>query len=462
MEQRQPIFWYQGLFLQPQHFQQNDLYYQSLLRHSQGHIQPHYWGVCTMEVLESALNNRIFEISAGEFLFPDGALAAFPENAILQSRSFKGVWPEEKPFDIYLGLRKWRPEGENVAVLKDGDTPTDADVRFIAYANPREIRDVYYSGPPAGVKFLRYYLKVFWESEIEGAGDYDLIHVARLEREMDNIRLSRIFVPPAVSVCGSKILLQTMQNIREQVTARCHMLEEYKLPRETQFSDIGWNFITYLLALRSLNRYVPLLHHLTESGAQIHPWHAYGLLRQIIGELSAFSERVDALGRTKDGTPLLPDYDHNNLGGCFYEAWTLIGELLNEITLGAENIIHLERSDGSFKAPIPLSAFDSRNAFYLVIGTSMDQQEVLRMFQHTAKVSSEERMPTLIQRALPGIPLEKGETPIPGLPQRAGTVFFRIDRSSNDWLEIQKAQSICVQWNEASEDSTIDLVIVRK
>ena len=30
-EPRKPVFWYQGLFLQPQHFQQADLYNQSTL-----------------------------------------------------------------------------------------------------------------------------------------------------------------------------------------------------------------------------------------------------------------------------------------------------------------------------------------------------------------------------------------------------------------------------------------------
>jgi len=82
-------------------------------------------------------------------------------------------------------------------------------------------------------------LKVFWEDEIGGAGDYELIPVACLEREMDDIKLSRRFVPPSVSVSSSGVLAQTMKNIREQVTARCRMLEEYKVPREAQSSDYG-------------------------------------------------------------------------------------------------------------------------------------------------------------------------------------------------------------------------------
>jgi type VI secretion system protein ImpJ len=461
MEQRQPIFWYQGLFLQPQHLQQNDLHFQSLLYHFQAHQQPYFWGVCKIDIFEPALNNRMFEISAGEFIFQDGTLVSFPDNAVMQPRSFKGSWAEEKPLTVYLGLRKWNVRGENVSVLNTPDVVSAATTRFIYDVNPREVKDIHNGGLPAQLKLLNYLLKVFWEDEIGGAGDYELIPVACLEREMDDIKLSRRFVPPSVSVSSSGVLAQTMKNIREQVTARCRMLEEYKVPREAQSSDMGFGFVIYLLALRSLNRYVPLLHHVTEAPA-VHPWCAYGLLRQLVGELSTFTDRVDALGRLRDGSSLLPDYDHYDIGGCFDEAQILIGELLNEITLGAENVIRLVREDGNFKASIPLDTFDSRNVFYIVVGTSQDREEMLHMLQNVAKVSSEEYMPTLIKRALPGIPLEHSVTPMPGLPKRSGSLFFRIDRSSDHWLEIQKRQNICMHWNEAPEDTTVELIIVRK
>jgi len=414
-----------------------------------------------MEIQESALNNRMFEISSGEFIFPDGSLVVFPDNAVIQPRSFKGTWSEEKPLDVYIGLRKWNARGGNVSILQNPDDAFNASTRFVADVNPRELNDIHHNGPPAQVKFLNYLVKVFWGNEIEGAGDYDLIHVARLEREMDDIKLSRNFVPPTISIAGSGVLLQTVKNVREQVTARCHMLEEYKIPRDAQSSDIGFNFMIYLLALRSLNRFVPLLHHVVSTPA-IHPWYVYGLLKQLIGELSTFTDRVDALGRIRDGSSLVPDYDHDDIGKCFDEAQALIGELLNEISLGAENIIRLVRDNGNFKASIPMEAFDSRNVFYLAIGTSKDRDEVLHMLQHVVKVSSAEQMPTLIKRALPGIPLEYSLTPMPGLPKRTGSLYFKIDRSSNHWLEIQKSQNICVNWGEAPEDTTIELIIVKK
>ncbi len=461
MEQKQPIFWYQGLFLQPQHFQQHDLYLQSLLYPFQAYQQPYFWGVCRVNILEAALKNRIFEISAGEFIYPDGTRVVFPDNAVLQPRSFKGVWSEDKPLNVYLGLRKWNTRGENVAVLNNPDDIFTVGTRFVAGVDPREERDIHGSGPPAQINFLNYLVKIFWENEVDKAGDYDLLPVALLEREKEEIRLSPRFVPPIVTISASGVLLQMLRDIREQVTTRCHILEEYKIPREAQSADIGLHFLVYLLALRSLNRYVPLLHHFAET-PDIHPWHIYGLLRQLIGELSTFTDRVDALGRVKEGSELLPGYNHSDIGGCFDEARLLISELLNSITLGAENIIHLVRDGGYFKAAIPLDAFDSRNVFYLVVKTSRDRGEILDMLQNVAKVSSEEHMPTLIKRALTGIPLEYSLTSQPGLPKRPDSMYFKLDRSSNHWLEIQKGQNICMHWSEAPEDTAVELVIVKK
>ena len=88
MKPQKPLFWHQGLFLEPQHFQHQDQYMKSLLSPLEG-LQPYFWGVNRLEIREDALNNRSLEITAGEFLFPDGTSLIFPGNAIVPPRSFE-------------------------------------------------------------------------------------------------------------------------------------------------------------------------------------------------------------------------------------------------------------------------------------------------------------------------------------------------------------------------------------
>ena len=54
MNIQRPLFWHQGLFLQPQHFQLADLYFQSLLTPLHNFLQPYLWGVQRWEIAEAA------------------------------------------------------------------------------------------------------------------------------------------------------------------------------------------------------------------------------------------------------------------------------------------------------------------------------------------------------------------------------------------------------------------------
>ena len=57
MKIQPPLFWHQGLFLQPQHFQLQDLVAQSRLIPFQHYLQPHFWGVGSMDIEAAALGD---------------------------------------------------------------------------------------------------------------------------------------------------------------------------------------------------------------------------------------------------------------------------------------------------------------------------------------------------------------------------------------------------------------------
>lgn len=462
MKATKPILWHQGLFLQPQHFQYNDSYMQSLFNPLMTYLQPYLWGVCSLSIAQTVLNNQIFEIEEGQFIFQDGTWATFPGNTVIKSRSFKEHWKEpEKPFKVYIGLHKWNHAGENVTILKSPDETSSTGSRFIADINPDEIKDMYQKSAPAQIKFMNYDLRIFWEPETEGLSDYHLIPVAQLEYDGKDVRQSRNYIPPSISVSCSDVLFRLIKTIKEQVTTRCRILSEYKIGKITQAVDLESSYVVSFLSLMSLNRHLPALHQLTEVPA-FHPYNAYCIIRQLIGELSSYTDRVDAMGRLRDGSELLSEYNHENLGRCFSEAQLLMSELLEALSLAAENIINLIRENDYFNAEIPSTMFESRNAFYLIIKTSRSLDDMEALMNNVAKISSAEQMPTLIKRALPGVRIEKLDSPPPGLPKRPDVLIFRLDRSSTSWMEIQKNCNICMCWSEAPEDVTAEIAIIKR
>jgi type VI secretion system protein ImpJ len=463
-ESKRPILWHQGLFLQPQHFQQFDLYLQSLLTPFRQNYLPFFWGVSKIQIQESSLQNRMFEVSQGEVFFQDGTWTVFPGNAVVQSRSFENIELElegEKPFRVYLGCQKLNPAAKNVTSTKDVEDLYAAGTRFISPIEPEDVKDLYFGGSSAQTRYMSYLLKFFWETEVEQLGDYWLIPIAQLELEGDHVRLSRNFVPPTVCVSGSETLMEILKNIQEQILSRSRILEMYKIFRGVGSSDVEPVSLRYLLALSVINRYMPLIQHLEESPVRMHPWVVYGILRQLIGELSTFTERINALGRLADGTELLPAYNHSELGPCFSEAQKLIGELLSVIVVGEENIVHLIREDSYFKGTIPAEAFSDRNIYYLAINAAGDSETIVNTLLHHAKVGSVEEISKLLARALPGIPLERKLTPPPGLPKRPDSYYFNLDSNHPMWVDIRRTGNICLYWDEAPEDANGELIISR-
>jgi len=462
MDIYRPLFWHQGLFLQPQHFQLSDLHSRSLLAPFLEFGLPHFWGVGETEIQKAALENRTFSPLRGEFIFPDGTHAVFPGNALLEARSFDEGWIDGgKPLTVFIGLKKWNHGGENVTVLPKLEHLTEVPTRFVASADPEEVKDLHAGGPNGQVKRLYYVLKIFWETEIAQLGDYVLIPTAQLERSGSAIRLSEDFIPPCLAVAGSGPLLKIITEIRDQISARGRNLEEYKSQRGIQTAEFGTRDMVYFLALRSLNRYIPLLFHYTET-TRIHPWLVYGVLRQIVGELSSFSERVNAIGESKAGERILPPYDHRNLHECFAAAQTLISQLLDEITAGPEYIIPLPYDGTYFAADLPPAVFEGRNRFYLVLKTEEDLKALLPSLATGAKLSCREFLPLIIARALPGIGLEHLSVPPQELPRRASCLYFQVDHHHEQWGSVKKGNNLALYWDRAPEDLEAELMVVGK
>jgi type VI secretion system protein ImpJ len=65
--QGKPIFWHEGLFLQPHHFQWQDLYMQSLIEPLNHHLVPSFWGTGRIVIHTEALSNYVFNVIGGEF-----------------------------------------------------------------------------------------------------------------------------------------------------------------------------------------------------------------------------------------------------------------------------------------------------------------------------------------------------------------------------------------------------------
>lgn len=452
-----PLLWHQGLFLQPQHFQLADLYTASLLTPLYRHLMPHFWGTAKMDVRQASLGTGTFHLDSGEFVFPDMTYAVVPDNAVVETRSFKDAWIDGgKPFTVYLGIRRFNQLGGNVTTLST-ENPAGVNTRFISSEATEEVRDLHENGPTAHLRRLKYALRILWESEKDFFGDYETIPLARLERQGEEVVLSNGFIPPSLAIHGSPWLAKIIREIRDQLASRGYQLEGYKRDRGIHTAEFGSRDMVFLLALRSLNRYIPQLSHMLEATG--HPWTAYGLLRQLVGELSSFSERYSVTGEVQ-GSGGLPLYDHLNLWNCFSRAQAVITSLLDEITAGPEYVFALSYDGTYYSSDLPPAVFEGKNRFYLVVQTASDAKDVLSALATGAKLSSRENLPLLIVRALPGVGITHLDRPPQELPRRVGALYFQVDHHGEQWAGVAKGKNIALFWESAPEDLKAELMVV--
>ena len=69
------ILWGDGLFLRPQHFQQQDQYHEQRLHHSMQALHPYAWGVSQIQIDRDALGNNALRLLELSLRFQDGELA---------------------------------------------------------------------------------------------------------------------------------------------------------------------------------------------------------------------------------------------------------------------------------------------------------------------------------------------------------------------------------------------------
>lgn len=455
-----PIFWQEGLFLQPQHFQWQDLYFHSEIEPLNRHLQPSFWGACRILVQQEALSNHVFNVLKGEFRFRDMTHVVYPGNAVLESRNFEKAWKDKgKPFYIYLGIRKLLSTGKNVSDPRNYESYSMIPTRYTAERNAENLVDLYESGEAQSVERMCYVLKLLWEDEINSIGDYEIIPIARLESRKGEIILSPDYIPPVLCISASEVLMQCIKTMNELVTSTSNRLETYKKDRGVHTAEFGTKDMVFLLTLRTLNRFSPIFRHMLGNAVSVHPWAVYGVLSQLIGELSTFSSKINLVNILKDSPFYFLDYDHEDLTGCYNRARYVLSKLMAEIAAEPEYIAQFTFDGSQFNLDLESRMLQGRRRYYLVVETEAEKGQVIYELETQAKLSAPENLPLLVANSLRGLELTHIVNPPAELPRRTLGIYFSINHKGILWGKVIDEQKLSLSWGTWPEDVKIELMV---
>lgn len=452
-----PIFWYQGLPLQPQHLQLESRFHQVMLQRLTQLLHNEPWGVISITIREAALAEKRLVISQGEFLFPDGSLCHFPNNSHLASRPFDEVWVEAgQPFVVYLGLKQWQ-ERDNVTEV-DYDPLSSTDRRWRVDTQPTTVADCYGQGIEGQVRQLKYQLRIFWANELAQAGDYMVMPVASLERDGPRILLNEQFIPPILNVHSWPALKLLLSDINDQMVSRARQLENFK-----QISTNSAIDYSLLLALQALTRCACTTQLLLDT-PQLSPRKTWESLVSLFAELSYLVPELSVSGEASINR--WPDYDHLKIAEVFTRLMTQLKQALNSIVVGPEYTLRLQRQGAIWRVELPKRALRPKFRYWLAF-CNIAESHLATGFDRLLKVAAGPQLPTLLARAISGIPLQRQSARPAGLPQLDGGLYYSLEyRSCNIedqhdlWQQVVQSGDLALYW-EAPEQAQVMLYVTR-
>lgn len=438
------ILWGEGLFLRPQHFQQQDRYHEERLHHNVGLLHPYAWGVGALQVDRDALANNALRLLELSVRFQDGELYTAPGADELPDTVDLSQLPQAtQTVTFHAALPAFKPFGGNF-----GDAAGNA-VRF-QQAN-RDTPDLYTQAAAAQLSYLRKTVRLV--SDAEPLDSYVHFPVLRLRRAATGgFELDAAFIPPSLSIRSAPLLFLQLRRLVDALQAKVsalygHHREPSKHVIEFRSGDMSsfWLLHTASTAYASLSHY---FHH-----PALHPERLYEQLLGLAGSLMTFSKSWTLAD--------LPAYQHADPGPAFATLHQIIRELLDTVISSKYFAIALREVKPSYHhGMLDSQKIDDKTTFFLAVSAGLPASELVDVVPLRFKIGAPDDVEKFVLSAMPGVRLTHAPQVPAAVPVRPDAVYFSIEAKGQMYERMLQAQSISIYVPGSMPDVKLDLVAV--
>ena len=421
------VLWTEGMFLQPQHFQQQDRFAGRQLDGRVAALAPWPWGFVALQIDDAALLQGRILVAGARGVLPDGLAFSIPADD-----------PAPPAFDVPADAR------DQLVVLavpqaRAGVAESDAEAGATSMP-PRwrvadvDVADVHAASlREAPAQIGRLNLRLLLERDTNDG--YVKLGVVRvLERRADGrVVLDTPYVPPLLHAAAHPVL----DGYLREVHGMLHQRGEALGARLAQPGRAGTGEIVVFLLLQLINRYQPLFAHLQRLPL-LHPERLFDLCLGLAGELATFREQKRP--------PSYPEYRHDDLAGCFRP---LIADLRQSLSMVLEQTaipIELQERKHGIRVAIIADAELLRSALFVLAVNAQMPGEALRMrFPTQVKIGPAERIRDLVNSALPGVKLRALPVAPRQIPYHAGFTYFELEtRGEPLWKQLEASGGLAM------------------
>lgn len=414
MSSRNRVIWREGLFIKPQHFQQQQRHSDYALHARLSALSDYFYGLQSLAINEDYLGFGRIALVGATGILPDGTVFNIPNDDVLPT-PLEVTDASVANQKVYLALP--------LSVSGVNEVNQGGQVATRLQAHRHDVRDLHSEGGDVvSLEVGRVSLRLMLEREDRSA--YASLAIARIldKRPDGGLVLDPNFMPCSISVSAIPTLKRFLGESAGLVAERARSLSQrIAAPGQQGVADVA-----EFMMLQLLNRAQPQLSHLARLGT-LHPERLHEALVQFCGELMTFTDESRL-------PPEFPAYRHDDQQVSFEPVMLALRQALSTVLSPRAVSIQLRKHQyGIMVAMVNESELMQSADFVLAVRARMPQEQLRKQLLQQTKVASSDKIRELISLQLPGIPL----LPLPvaprQLPYHAGYSYFQLDRQSPAW-----------------------------
>lgn len=421
------VVWNEGTLIAPQHFQQLERFYDSLIGHQYISNHPYGWGLHDVQLNKSGLKLGIISCDHVIGYFQDGHYF----NETIQSApglTIQAVPNIESEF-VYLVWSAISGYKKNYGFIEESDRE---NVRFILKSIELEdSTDI--TLPKRELLIATPNLRLVIGEKT--SGNEIKLPIARIASvsSTGEITLDESFIPPTLNAKNnmqfSNFQSELLGLLKQKAIALAGVLTNSTLSGAGDVRDF--------LMLQTINRYYAYMHNISSTTQSLHPFIFFENLLKLYGDLSTFN--IDKMNFN------LPIYDHDHPYRSFKQLMTMLREVLSIVLQQRAIMIPLDLRDEATRVAItPDESLLSSCTFVLAVNANIPSDVLRQRIPTTIKIGSVEKIRDLIAYHLPGIHVHALATAPRELPYHSGYSYFEIDKGSELWDDLKNSSGIAI------------------
>ncbi len=448
--------WFEGMMLDPHHFQQWDRYQHRVMSEQMRAIQSCAWGVTQLEIDEDRLHHGECHLTACHGVLPDGLVLRVPEHdRPPPPQNIERAFPVDKDrLRVHVLVPADRPDAANTALHGADPQP---DTRFLGCPGQRV--DANTGRHPRSVETAHPHVQI-WLGPLPQRGCTSM-PVAELRRSQPGAyQLVPDFIPPLLYVSASRRLTQILTHVAEMLTSK---RLEFRMRRDELFQQrtLSPTDVAAMGVLDAIESALPVVLHYLD-GPDVHPERVYSMLTRLAGRLSA---RLPGPTHRSSASPppqRVPTYDHNRLSACFHGVADVLDRLLRRaVPTASYTFVSLERSaEHQLVASLDADLLSDADLYLSVQSQSRSEMDLTESVPEHLRIAS----PTTLDAVLSSYTRAIGvvhTTGLPGsIPADPDTHFFRIRKEGARWASIVDEKALAIFVPAALDDISLRMLAV--